>query len=52
MKNCTLRGNGAAKWHKRDALIGLSYCVDVKIEGNEWIGKFSDTILKTENCEL
>ena len=50
--NRIFKSNAAAKWHKRDALIGLSYCVDAKIENNEWIGKFSDEILKTENCEL
>lgn len=49
--NIIFKSNSAEKWHSTDARIKLSYCIDVRLSNNKWVGKFdTETILNTDNC--
>jgi len=50
--NVIFKSNAAEKWHPSNSKITLSYCVDSRIEGNTFVGKFEQkTDLIEDNCE-
>ena len=50
-RNRILKSPAAEKWHPANWRMKLSYCRDVVLEQNEWIGLFGENMLEEECCE-
>jgi len=51
-QNRIFKSPSANRWHPSDCQVKLSYCRDVSLQNNDWIGKFDlDSLVMTKMCE-